>query len=161
LYGYTPFRIVVPAVGLGLLLALVDSDDRTQRRRVVTDGLLIGATAAVVFVPLGRYALEHREMFWYRAGGRLTRDQGGNAFAALVHHLSVFARNNWNAALGFNWRGDSTFVNAVTYVPMMDLITGALFLAGFAVVLVQIALRRDVRAVFLLAALPVLLLSST
>jgi hypothetical protein len=161
LYGYTPFRIVVLAVGLGLLLAFVNSDGKTQRRRVVGDGLLIGGTAAVVFVPLGRYALEHREMFWYRAGGRLTGDEGGNAFAALFHHVGVFAQNNWNAALGFNWRGDSTFVNAVSYVPMMDLITGALFLAGFAVVLVQIVVRRDVRAVLLLAALPVLLLSST
>ncbi|HEY7033764.1 MAG TPA: glycosyltransferase family 39 protein [Thermomicrobiales bacterium] len=161
LYGYTPFRIVVLSVGLGLLLALVTSATTAQRRRVVGDGLLIGATAAVVFVPLGRYALEHREMFWYRAGGRLTGDNGGNAFAALVDHISVFLRNNWNAALGFNWRGDSTFVNAVTYAPMMDLVTGALFLAGLTVVLAQIAFRRDVRAVFLLAAFPLLLLSST
>lgn len=162
LYGYTPFRIVVLAVGLGLAVAFVASQSRAARRRVVADGVLIGTTAAIVFVPLGRYAFEHRDMFWYRAGGRLTGDQGGgSAIGAFFHHLPVFLRNNWNAALGFNWRGDSTFVNAVTYAPMLDLVTGALFLAGLAVVVTHVVVRRDVRAGFVVAAFPFLLLSST
>jgi hypothetical protein len=161
LYGYSPFRVVPLAVGLGFLFAFAVAEGATERRRVVADGILLGVTAAIVFVPLGRYALEHRDMFWYRAGGRLTGDEGGNAFTAFVDHLSVFLRNNWNAALGFNWRGDTTFVNAVTYAPILDLITGALFLAGMAAAVVQIAVRRDARTGFVLASLPVLLLSST
>lgn len=61
LYGYSPFRIVVLVVCLGL--AFVASQRGAARRRVIGDGLLMGSTAGIVFVPLGRYALEHRDMF--------------------------------------------------------------------------------------------------
>lgn len=161
LYGYTPFRVVVPAVVLGLAVAFIDTPGRAERWRVIGHGALLSVTAAVIFVPLGRYALEKPEMFWYRSAGRLTGDQGGSAFTAFIDNLSIFLRNNLNAALGFNWRGDSTFVNAVTDSPMMDVITGALLLAGMATMLMHVARQRDQRVIFLLLALPVLLLSST
>lgn len=162
LYGYTPFRVVVLAVCLGIVCALVSARGWAMRRLVIADGLLIGLTAGIVFVPLGRYAIEHPDMFWYRAGGRLTGEQGeGNAFGAFVDKLPIFLENNWNAALGFNWRGDSTYVNAVTFAPMMDVVTGALLLAGFAIIVAHVGRRRDVRAMFVLLAIPILLLSST
>ena len=162
LYGYTPFRIVVLAVCLGIAFTFVASKDGGARRRVLGDGLLIGATAGVVFVPLGRYALENREMFWYRSGGRLTGDvEGKSAFGAFLDQLPDFLQNNWNAFKGFNWRGDVTTANALRYAPMLDEITGAFFLAGLAALAIHIVRRRDSRALFVLAAIPILLLSST
>lgn len=92
----------------------------------------------------------------------MTGDDGGaSAISALSHQLPVFLENNGNAALGFNWRGDGTWVNAVTHAPMLDLITGALFLAGLVTILTHIVCRRDTRAGFIVAAIPILLLSST
>jgi hypothetical protein len=161
LHGYTPIRVVVPALVLGMVIAFFDPARRALRRQVITDSVLIGVTAGVVFIPLGRYALEHPDRFWYRATSRMTEDSDTGAFAAVFGNLSVFARNNLNAVLGFNWRGDSTFVNAVTFAPILDQVTGALLIAGVAIVLVQIVRQRDLRALFVLTALPILMLSST
>jgi len=154
LYGYSPFRIVVLAVGLGVAIALVVADSSAARRRVIADGLLVAITAAIVFVPLGRYALEHREMFWSRASDRITGGDGGSALAG-------FLTNNWHAVLGFSWRGDQTWVNAVHSAPMLDVLTGALFLVGLAALITHVVRRRDPRAAFLVLALPVLALTAT
>ncbi len=161
LYGYSPFRVVVPAVCLGLAIALVTAGSWTARRQVIEDGLLVGLTAAIVFVPLGRYAVEHPQMFWSRASARLTGEGGEGAVGAFFDQLPGFLTNNWHAALGFNWQGDRTWVNAVTYAPMLDVVTGALFLAGLAITLTCIARWRDPRAVFLILALPILGLAAT
>jgi hypothetical protein len=162
LNGYSPYRVTVLAVCLGLLIAVIAANSAAERRRVVGDSLLIGATAGLIFLPLGRYALEHPDMFWSRAGTRLSGDVGSNGDSpGLSHQLSVFLHNNWNAALGFNWRGDSTMVNSFTYAPILDLLTGALFLAGLGIIFTHIARCRDLRAAFLVAAMPILVLTST
>jgi hypothetical protein len=153
--------VVVPALVLGMVIAFFDPARRALRRQVITDSVLIGVTAGVVFIPLGRYALEHPDMFWYRATSRMTEDSDSGALAALFDNLSVFARNNLNVALGFNWRGDSTFVNAVSYAPILDQVTGALLIAGMVIMVVQVVRQRDLRALFVLTAIPILLLSST
>jgi hypothetical protein len=162
LYGYSPFRVVVPAVCLGLAIALITARDRTVRIQLAVDSLLMGATAAVFFIPLGRYAFEKPEMFWSRSSSRLTGSEGsGGAVGDFLSDLPQFLRNNWNALLGPNWRGDSTFVNAVTNAPMLDIVTGALLLGGLAAIGTHIARSRDPRSIFLVAAIPILLLSST
>jgi hypothetical protein len=160
LYGYTPFRVVVPAVCLGMAIVLIAAKDRATRIRLVMDSVLMGATAAVVFIPLGRYAFEHSDMFWFRTTSRMSSDDSGAA-AGFLDQLSVFLRNNWHAAIGPNWRGDSTFVNAVTNAPMLDLVTGALLLGGLAALGTHIVMSRDARSIFLVTAIPILLLSST
>ena len=161
LYGYSPFRVVVPVVCLGIAIALVAAGNWTARRAVIVDGLLIGLTTALVFVPLGRYALEHPQMFWSRASARLTGEGDDGPVGAFLRQLPGFLTNNWHAAIGFNWRGDRTWVNAVTYVPMLDVVTGALFLAGLAMTLACIMRWRDSRAIFLILALPILGLAAT
>lgn len=161
LYGYTPIRVVVPALVVGMVIAFFDPARRSLRRAALIDSLLIGTTATMVFLPLGRYALNHPDMFWYRAAGRMTGETDRSAFGALIDNLSVFAQNNLNAALGFNWRGDSTFVNAVTDAPMLDRVTGALLIAGVVAVVVTAIWHSDLRATFIVLALPILLLSST
>lgn len=161
LYGYTPFRVVVPAVALGVLITLLCSRSRRERSSAIQDGILIATTAFMVFIPLGHYAFERPDMFWFRASNRIAGDNGDTALGALWDKSSVFARNLLNAALGFNWKGDSTIVNGVSYDPMLDVITGALLLAGILVVAMAIVRSRDPRAIFLVLAVPVLTLSST
>ena len=162
LYGYSPFRVVVPTVCLGLAIALIASENRAARVKVVVDSVLLGATAAVVFIPLGRYAFERPDMFWSRSSSRMTGSESdGGAISEFLNKLPQFLSNNWNAALGPNWHGDSTFVNAVQNAPMLDTITGALLLAGLAAIGTHIVISRDPRSIFLVMAIPVLLLAST
>lgn len=161
LHGYSPIRVVVPAVLVGVVIAFFDPLHRAGRRRVVADATLLGVTTGVVSIPLGRYALEHPDVFWSRASSRMTADGDSGALAALFGNLPTFARNNLNAALGFNWRGDSSYVNAVRFAPILDQVTGALLIAGVVMIVVQIVRQRDPRALFVLCVLPILVVSST
>ena len=160
MYGYTPFRVVVPAVCLGMVISLIASENRAARVRLIADSILMGATSAVVFIPLGRYAFEHPDMFWYRSTSRMSSDDAG-AIDGFLSQIPLFLRNNWHAVIGLNWRGDSTMVNAVTHAPMLDIVTGSLLLAGLAAIGTHIAISRDARAIFLVTAIPILVLSST
>jgi len=159
LYGYTPFRLAVPAIALAIGASLLN--DRRDRRQILRQGLLLIGTASVVFVPLAAYMTERPDMYWYRSVTRVAGEEGGRVFGTLTSNLSIFLRNNLNATLAFNWRGDTTYVNMVHLDPWLDVVTGALLLAGLAVVAVRIALWRDTRFIALLAMTPILLLAST
>jgi Dolichyl-phosphate-mannose-protein mannosyltransferase len=161
LYGYTPFRVVVPAAALGFGIALLNPRRVISRRQVIGHAFLAATTAVIVFVPLGRYAVEHPDLFWYRASNRITGDENPGVINSFFDNLSTFLENNWNALLAFNWRGDSTFVNAVSFDPFLDVVTGGLFLAGLLVVIIRIIRSRDAVCLFAVLSLPVLMLSST
>jgi hypothetical protein len=159
LYGYIPFRIVPLLVPLVAALALVDPRWKGRRRRLLLDGSLIGATAALVFLPLLHYMLEYPQYFWERMAerGSLEHAFGAEAFRTL-------AGNVHNMALAFHVRGDGGWVNFVTRDPFLDVVTGALFLAGIALALSR-TFRGSIRwavpvaGVFILTLPSVLILS--
>lgn len=161
LYGYTPFRVMVVAVVMGFGLSLFNPRWRGERARVIRHGLLIGATAAIVFLPLGRYSFDYPDNFWYRTTSSIGGEDSQSAIDEVLGNLSVFLENNVNAALAFNWKGDGGFANAVTDDPFLDLIAGALFLAGVVTVVIALVRRGDRRLLFLVLSLPILLLAST
>jgi hypothetical protein len=165
LYGYSPFRAVTLVIPAVTLIALCfDERWRGRRKELVGHGLLIAATAALVFLPLGHYMLERPDIFWYRAGTRIVsadRYVGNDQIALLFEQLLVFLQNNLHAALAFNWRGDSSRVGMVVDDPFLDPIAGAAFLAGMAMLSYQVIVRRDVRSASMIVALPLLMLSST
>jgi len=154
LYGYIPFRIVPLLVPLVAALALVDSRWKRRRRRLLFDVPLIGATAGLVFLPLLHYMREYPQFFWERMGerGSLSAAFGREALATLAHNLR-------NMALAFHVRGDGGWVNFVTRDPFLDIVTGALFLAGVALALPRI-FRGSVRWSVPLAGVLVLTLPS-
>jgi hypothetical protein len=116
-----------------------------------------------VFIPLGHYMLEAPGMFWYRAASRTVSDDGQpiTGMNLVLHDVGVFLMNNWNAALAFNVRGDSTFVNALQFAPFLDTLTGIMFLVGLGLAVRAIVRRGDVRWLIVLLSFPVLFLSST
>jgi hypothetical protein len=132
LYGYIPFRIVPLLVPLVALLALLDPRWRGRRRRLPGDVALMGVTALLVFLPLFHYMIEFPQYFWERIGERATV----HAFSR--DSLSIVAGNLWNMALAFHVRGDGGWVNFVTRDPFLDVVTGALFLAGLALATARI-----------------------
>jgi len=160
LHGYISFRIVPLLVPLLFGFAwLIEQRWRSQRRRLITDGGLIVLTAVVTCLPLLHYTLRHPDQVWYRVATRAASTE--RALGGLVDLLGTFIVNNWNAVLAFNWRGDSTLVNAVRFAPFLDVLTGAALLAGVVLVAYQVVVRRSPRYVSIVVCLPVLCLPST
>jgi hypothetical protein len=161
LYGYSPFRAVVPVVAIGFLILLLAPSGTISRGRAFRHGLLCASTALFVFLPLGRYAIDKPDNFWLRSTSRITGDEDASTWESLRDNLAVFLENNWNAAKSFNYRGDSTVVNAVRLDPFLDFVTGGLLLAGLLTALFLVAQWRDRRVLLALVAIPVLFLPST
>ncbi|WP_026369906.1 glycosyltransferase family 39 protein [Kallotenue papyrolyticum] len=159
LHGYISFRIVPLAIVLALLLAPLDRRWRGQERHLLADGALLLGTALLACLPLAHYTLQHPEQVWFRVATRAGSTE--RSVGDLATALQTFAINNWNALLAFNWRGDSTMVNAVRFAPFLDTVAATALLAGALIVIVQIARWHALRYGLLLAVLPVLLLPST
>ncbi len=156
LYGYIPFRIVPLLVPLALGLTMLDRGRTRRRRSIAADGLLIAATAAIVFLPLLRFMVARPDLFWYRVATRAA----GVERPVAAHPLGVFADNVVRMAGAFHWRGTETVVNAVRLDPFLDPMTGGLMIAGLIVAGTWIA-RGSRRWLFLVLSLPVLTLPST
>lgn len=155
---YTSFRAVPLLVPLGLAAALLDRRRRGSRWQVVGHGFLIAATAAIVFLPIGKFMLvgEHREFFWARVATRAT-----DVEAALAGQLPrIFSGNLGNMAKAFHWRGASTWTVLQEYDPFLDVVSGGLLLAGLVLALAYTA-RCSWRWAWLLPALILLTLPST
>jgi len=160
LYGYTPIRFLPVAMlalyGLKLLADWRKTASGERVRLIVNLGLAF-AVAGVIFAPLGRYMVDHQEMFWYRA---LTRTSGlerplpGEAF-------TIFLDNLKNSLLMFNWRGDVVWVTNVPNDPALDYVMGALFVLGVVYALVRLIRYREVAYAYLLAGILIMLMPST
>ena len=100
--------------------------------------------------------LENPDSFSYRA---LTRLEGIEQ-PLPAPWLVVFASNTWNALRMFNWNNGNIWVHSVPDRPALDVVTGALFLAGVCLLLVRYAQRRHWLDLFLLLSIPILLLPS-
>jgi 4-amino-4-deoxy-L-arabinose transferase-like glycosyltransferase len=159
MYGYTPFRGVMPvyvALALGLTLLLRWRDGLAARVDLVRNSVLALVVGLVVFLPLARYMFDFPGSFWERSASRLTSDGPPIANPALV-----FLGNLKNAALMFNWMGDVVWVNSVSLDPFLDPVTGALFVFGVAYAIYRLVRAREWIYAYLLLALPVLTLAST
>jgi hypothetical protein len=112
--------------------------------------------AVVTFIPLGRFALQHPENFWGRAGSRLADPSQAMPDGPLV----TFGKNLVNLAQMFHWRGDSVWVNTLAGAPVLDPILGALFILGLFLVLWNSWRQRNALPPLLLVAGMLLLLPS-
>jgi hypothetical protein len=156
LYGYNAFKVVPLIVPAAVLLALFDPRWRERRGRLIADGLLIAATALLLFLPLFQFMLGSPEEFFFRALTRATsleRPLPGPPAA-------VFLSNLKNMLLAFHWRGDHSWIDTVTGEPFLDPVGGALLLAGAMVALVR-SIRGSRRWALVLISIPILTLAST
>lgn len=178
LHTYTPFRIMpfllvaLLAIKLAFDLArvrlppLVERGEPDEPAPEETSALslsfwknvaLAAGATFLVFLPLGRYMQEFPQSFWFRAlsrVGEVERPIPGNA-------LVIFADNVKNAMLMFNYRGDQVAINTVPGSPVLDMISGALFVLGMTYLLWRVLKHRERRGVYMLTMLFFLLLPST
>lgn len=157
LYGYTPFRLVIPlfvVLALAIVLLIRWREGWLARLDLVRNGALAFVVAGVVFLPLGRYALEYPANFWERSLSRVSSTT--DTSPALV-----FLSNLKNAALMFHWQGDEVWVATIPQAPFLDPIIGGLFLLGIVYAIVRLVRYREWVYGLLLLGLPVLTLAST
>lgn len=127
LYTYNAFRCLVPAV---LVLFAVQwlQDRGYPRLHLLRDMGLVLATALLAFVPLGRFALETPERFWFRILTRVSSRE-----MPLPPNLaSVLLGNLAKTMLMFNLRGGGGFAANIPFAPQLDTVMGALLVLGAA-----------------------------
>lgn len=156
LHGYSPIRILPFVVVIAVLLYLLHRQSQGGRKQALAWLVILASASLVVFLPLLRYWLEYPDMFGYRAFSRL-----GSVDAPLPGPAwQVFLSNLWNGLKMFNWDNGEIWVHSVTHRPALDVVSGALFLAGVVLLLVRYARTRNWSDLFLLLSVPLLQLPS-
>jgi hypothetical protein len=172
-YAYQALRIT-PLVALIALLAATarpaiwavrappEEQYERQRRfgqitsRQLANLALAGLIALAIFVPMLRVWHDFPAELWNRVINRTTSSE----VAIAAPPLQVFTQNYLDALRMFNVRGDTAWISALPNAPMLDLITGSLFVLGVAAWLVRLRVRKDPADGFVLAAGLVMLLPS-
>jgi hypothetical protein len=85
-------------------------------------------------------------MFLFRGVSRIASDAESGAPPNLI---PVFLDNVKNAFLMFNWRGDLVWVNTIPRIPMLDPLSGALFVLGCTYALYRLLRFRELPFLYL------------
>jgi 4-amino-4-deoxy-L-arabinose transferase-like glycosyltransferase len=156
LYGYTAIRIVPVVLLLALLLVLLHTAGRHDRRRVVRGMACLALVALVVAVPLMSYAADYPAQFGFRTLTRMTsleRPLPAPAAGILLGNLA-------SALAMFFWSDGRIWAICVPNRPALDVVTAVTFLVGCALLVMRYARQRPWQDLFLLVSIPVLMLPS-
>jgi 4-amino-4-deoxy-L-arabinose transferase-like glycosyltransferase len=158
LYGYMSFRIA-PAliVLLFVLKAALDCGPAFEWKAYLLNGFLLVVTSMLVYLPMFRYMYDEPRMLWYRVLTRTTDLER----AIELSPAAVFVNNVKRALQMFNWTGDGAWTTSVPGRPALDVVSGGLVVLGAAYLLYLLLVKRRPMALYLLVAIPVLLLPST
>jgi len=150
LYGYSPARVVPLVLVFGVLVYVAHPIARGRRSL----NLLWLAAAAViafaVFVPLAHAALTQPDYFLERVLTRVTSAEQPLPGPPLV----ILVKNVWNALKMFNWDSGDIWVISLMHLPILDWVTGALFLVGAVLSIVRYRRDRSWLDLFLLLSIP-------
>jgi hypothetical protein len=156
LHGYSPIRVLPIVVAVGVVLYLVHHYSQGWRRQALFNLGVLALVSLVAFLPLLSYALLNMESFGYRAFSRigpLEQPLTGPA-------TSIFVNNLWDAMTMFAWDNGSIWPISINNRPALDMVSGALFHLGLALLLLRYIRKRDWLDLFLLVSIPILMLPS-
>ena len=157
LHGYSPVRIVPFVVIAAFILYWIHSQSKGARRELPVWLAMLAITSLFVFLPLLRFWIDNPEAFGFRAFSRLSTIEQLLPGPAPV----IFASNVGKALLMYNLDDGEIWVNSIPHRPALDVVTGALFLFGFVLVLIRYFRKRHWQDLFLLVSIPLLQLPST
>ena len=157
LHGYSPFRIVPFVVIAAFILYWIHSQSKGARRELPVWLAMLAITSLFVFLPLLRFWIDNPEAFGFRAFSRLSTIEQLLPGPAPV----IFASNVGKALLMYHLDDGEIWVNSIPHRPALDVVTGALFLFGFVLVLIRYFRKRHWQDLFLLVSIPLLQLPST
>ena len=157
LHGYSPMRIVPFVVIAAFVLYWMHSQSNGARRELIIWLVILGLTSVLVFLPLLRYWADNPNEFGFRALSRLgsvERSLSGPAY-------QIFASNVVKGLKMYNFDDGEIWVNSIPHRTALDIVTGALFVLGVALILIRYLRRRHWLDLFLLLSIPLLQLPST
>jgi len=158
LFGYMSFRVTpLLIVVLFLLKAAFDRGPGFRPQRFLRDFSSVVISSLLVFWPMVRYMYDDPDMYWYRVLTRTTNLER----TVETGQAEIFVNNVKRALLMFNWVGDSNWTVAVPLRPILDRVSGALFVLGAAYVLYLLLVKRRPIALYLVVAVFIVLLPST
>jgi len=156
LHGYSTMRIVPFVVAAAVGVYLLHRAAQGWRRAAVWGFVLTGLFSFAVFLPLLRYMLENPGAVTYRSMTRLT---------SLEHPLpgpplQIFFSNLGKALAMFAWDNGNIWVHSLPGRPALGFVAAALFHLGVALLLIRYLRRRQWEDLFLLLAIPLLMMPS-
>ncbi|MBN1121276.1 MAG: glycosyltransferase family 39 protein [Anaerolineae bacterium] len=125
-------------------------------QKQLTNFVLAGMVALAFFVPMLRVWHDYPDQLWNRVINRTTASE----VDIQGEPLAIFAENYQNALLMFNKQGDAAWISAVPGEPMLDRVTGVLFIVGVLAWLARLWQRRDPVDFFAVLAVLIMLLPS-
>ena len=135
LLTYSAMRVVPAAVGLVLVVALLDLllTNRREAPVFLANALLLVLASLVMFAPLARFVVDDQDTFFSRAAELSEPPWESDT------PLATLGANLKDTALMFNWTSE---VWPATATPYLDYVTGAFFVLGLPVMLIGWALWR-------------------
>jgi len=176
LHGYSPFRFVPFAVVLGVGLYLIHAASKGFRKQTLTMFVILVLASVLVFLPLGRYAIDRPDMFAYRALTRIAGDMLPEAetpierfWKSLTNPVNtetddplykVFFDNTFKALIMFQYDNGGIWVHSIPGRPALDFVSAALYTLGCLFLLARYIYKRDWLDLFLLLSIPLLMMPS-
>ena len=156
LHGYTAFRIMPVVVLAAFGLYWLHPQSRGLRVQSAFWFSLVVLMALMVFLPLLRYMLENPDIVLLRSVTRLT-----GAEKAITDPVWKILLVNTGRALAMPfWNNGKVWAHSIMYRPALDMVSAALLLPGVTLVLARYSRQRDWRDIFLILAIPLLMLPS-
>ena len=157
LNGYSPARILVFVMAMAVIIFSLH--DASRGRRAWAWGGLGAAVilAAVIALPLMRYAFDSPQLFWGRTFTRLGQEE----LPYTQNPLVILLGNQLRSLLMFNWDGGSAWILGIPGRPALDVISATTFALGALLLVARYVRRRNWQDLVVLLAIPMLLLPST
>lgn len=156
LHGYTSIRILPFVIVAAVLLYLIHRQSKGARQQAILNLAILSWVSFVVFLPLFRYAVAFPDLFAFRAFSRVGTVERALPGSAPV----IFLQNLWNAMTMFFWSDGVIWVHSIPLRPALDVVSAVFFFIGSVLVLVRYLRNRNWIDLFLLLAVPMLMLPS-
>jgi hypothetical protein len=130
------------------VIAHIRRSDEASTRQAIAENILgrqslnlvlAGLVALAIFVPMLRVWHDFPAQLWNRVINRTT----ANEVEFQGEPGQIFVDNYFDAMRMYNVEGDHAWISALPGAPMLDLITGGLFIMGLVAWLVRLRIRRD------------------
>ncbi|PKO10937.1 MAG: hypothetical protein CVU40_01845 [Chloroflexi bacterium HGW-Chloroflexi-2] len=156
LHGYSSTRFLPVVVVIAVILFLIHKQSKGIRNQTVNAVIILVIVSFILFLPLFKYTLVNPEAVSYRMMTRLTSSERAITEPA----GEIFLENLWNAETMFFYSNGGTWVHSIPNRPALDMVSAGLYLLGSIFVLIQYIKYRNWEDLFLLLAVPLLMMPS-
>jgi hypothetical protein len=156
LHGYSSTRFLPVVVVIAVILFLIHNQSKGMRNQTINAFIILVIASFIIFLPLFKYTMVNPEAVSYRMVTRLTSSER----AITEPPGEIFLKNLWNAETMFFYSNGGTWVHSIPNRPALDMISAGLYLLGTIIVLIQYVKYRNWEDLFLLVAVPLLMMPS-